>query len=122
MPDNTDDETDFPEYPTITPAGFPIEVESHPDVAFKIYVDNVSPDVCKQVLNMPLIDVVKGIKFVQVNDAKFNGNDTSICENQNENTLIFTSFGDKSTIEGAEFGLSCIFLFISCCCLYWFLN
>lgn len=106
LPDNTDDETDFPEYPTITPAGFPIEVESHPDVAFKIYVDNVSPGVCKQVLNMPLIDVVKGIKFVQVNDAKFNGNDTSICENQNENTLIFTSFMNSE--DSGELGDYCL--------------
>ncbi len=55
---NEDAETDFPEYPTVTGTGFPIYMESKPDVAVKIYVEEVSPRICRQVLNMPLIDVI----------------------------------------------------------------
>ena len=67
---NEDEETDFPEYPTVTGTGFPIYMESKPDVAVKIYVEEVSPRICRQGLNMPLIDVIKGVQFVQGNDVK----------------------------------------------------
>ena len=46
---NEDEETDFPEYPTVTGTGFPIYMESKPDVAVKIYVEEVSPRICRQV-------------------------------------------------------------------------
>ena len=91
---NEDEETDFPEYPTVTGTGFPIYMESKPDVAVKIYVEEVSPRICRQVLNMPLIDVIKGLQFVQVNDVKYTG-DVGICGDMNgsaQNEMVFTIF------------------------------
>lgn len=81
----------FPEWETKTSTGFPIMITSHPDVAFRIIVDEVPERICKDVLNMHLNDYVKGLKFVQVNDVKYI-NSNNICLSDRLNKIVFTSF------------------------------
>ena len=93
----SEDGTDFDEFPDTTGTGYPIYMASHPDVAFKTYVEGVSSRVCKNVVNMNLNGIVKGIQFVQVNGTKYTGN-ASICgEDETDNTIVFTSFVDSDT-------------------------
>ncbi len=101
LPDPSEtDVSDFPEYAEFTPAGFPIDATSHPDVAFRIHVSNVPSGVCKQVLNMPLINVIKGLQYIQVNDVKYE-NTTQICgEDKTDNVMVFTSFLDSENDMG----------------------
>ncbi|MBQ9090282.1 MAG: hypothetical protein IJY58_04460, partial [Alphaproteobacteria bacterium] len=83
----------------MTGTGYPIYMTSHPDVAFKTYVEGVSSRVCKNVVNMNLNGIVKGIQFVQVNGTKYIGN-ASICgEDKTDNTIVFTSFLDSENNE-----------------------
>ncbi|MBQ9090626.1 MAG: hypothetical protein IJY58_06220, partial [Alphaproteobacteria bacterium] len=97
LPDPSEDGTDFDEFPDTTGTGYPIYMTSHPDVAFKTYVEGVSSRVCKNVVNMNLNGIVKGIQFVQVNGTKYTGN-ASICgEDETDNTIVFTSFVDSDT-------------------------
>ncbi len=91
--------TDFPEWSLYTATGYPIYIHSFPDVAFKTYVEGVSSTVCKNVVNMNLNDIIKGIQFVQVANGegepiKYTG-DASICgETGTDNLVIFTAFTD----------------------------
>ena len=99
LPDPSEDGTDFDEFPDMTGTGYPIYMTSHPDVAFKTYVEGVSSRVCKNVVNMNLNGIVKGIQFVQVNGTKYTGN-ASICgEDETDNTIVFTSFLDSENNE-----------------------
>ena len=99
LPDPSEDGTDFDEFPDMTGTGYPIYMTSHPDVAFKTYVEGVSSRVCKNVVNMNLNGIVKGIQFVQVNGTKYIGN-ASICgEDKTDNTIVFTSFLDSENNE-----------------------
>ncbi len=99
LPDPSEDGTDFDEFPDMTGTGYPIYMTTHPDVAFKTYVEGVSSRVCKNVVNMNLNGIVKGIQFVQVNGTKYTGN-ASICgEDETDNTIVFTSFLDSENNE-----------------------
>lgn len=107
--------TDFPEWSLTTSTGYPIYMVSHPDIAFKTFVKDVSPNVCKNILNMNLNDIIKGIKFVQV--AQGNGElikyvgDTSICgKNKTNNLIVFTSFLETKTNDDdiAQSGDPCV--------------
>ena len=93
LPDPSEDGTDFDEFPDMTGTGYPIYMTSHPDVAFKTYVEGVSSRVCKNVVNMNLNGIVKGIQFVQVAQGegdlvKYTGN-ASIC---GEDETLIQSF------------------------------
>ncbi|MBQ9090116.1 MAG: hypothetical protein IJY58_03615 [Alphaproteobacteria bacterium] len=105
LPDPSEDGTDFDEFPDTTGTGYPIYMTSHPDVAFKTYVEGVSSRVCKNVVNMNLNGVIQGIQFVQVAQGdgdlvKYTGS-ASICgEEETDNTLVFTSFLDSESNEG----------------------
>ena len=107
LPEPSEDGTDFDEFPDITGTGYPIYMTSHPDVAFKTYVEGVSSRVCKNVVNMNLNGVVKGIQFVQVAQGdgdfvKYTGS-ASICgEDETDNTIVFTSFLDSENNEAGE--------------------
>ncbi len=100
LPEPSEDGTDFDEFPNITGTGYPIYMTSHPDVAFKTYVEGVSSRVCKNVVNMNLNGVVQGIRYVQVargggDLVKYTGS-ASICgEEETDNTIVFTSFLDS---------------------------
>ena len=102
LPDPSEDGTDFDEFPDMTGTGYPIYMTSHPDIAFKTYVEGVSSRVCKNVVNMNLNGIVKGIQFVQVAQGegdlvKYTGN-ASICgEDETDNTIVFTSFIDSES-------------------------
>ena len=104
LPDPSEDGTDFDEFPNMTGTGYPIYMTSHPDVAFKTYVEGVSSRVCKNVVNMNLNGIVKGIQFVQVAQGegdlvKYTGN-ASICgEDETDNLIVFTSFLDSENNE-----------------------
>ena len=104
LPDPSEDGTDFDEFPDMTGTGYPIYMTSHPDVAFKTYVEGVSSRVCKNVVNMNLNGIVKGIQFVQVAQGegdlvKYTGN-ASICgEDETDNLIVFTSFLDSENNE-----------------------
>ena len=107
LPDPSEDGTDFDEFPDMTGTGYPIYMTSHPDIAFKTYVEGVSSRVCKNVVNMNLNGVVKGIQFVQVAQGegdlvKYTGN-ASICgEDETDNLIVFTSFLDAESNEAGE--------------------
>ena len=102
LPDPSEDGTDFDEFPDMTGTGYPIYMTSHPDIAFKTYVEGVSSRVCKNVVNMNLNGIVQGIQFVQVAQGegdlvKYTGN-ASICgEDETDNLIVFTSFIDSDT-------------------------
>ncbi|MBQ9089509.1 MAG: hypothetical protein IJY58_00455, partial [Alphaproteobacteria bacterium] len=104
LPDPSEDGTDFDEFPDMTGTGYPIYMTSHPDVAFKTYVEGVSSRVCKNVVNMNLNGIVQGIRYVQVAQGdgdlvKYTG-DASICgEDETDNTIVFTSFLDSENNE-----------------------
>ena len=91
LPDSPDEDA-FPEYGEMTQTSFPISVTSHPPISFRVWVDNVPSDVCKKVLQENLEEAITGLKFVQVNDARYEG-DINICgEGVADNQMIFTSF------------------------------
>ena len=94
LPEPSESGKDFLEFAQTTASGFPISMQSKPDVAFRVFVEEVSPTICKDVLNMPLINVIKGLQFVQVNDVKYTGN-VEICGDMNgniQNEMVFTIF------------------------------
>ncbi len=94
LPEPSESGKDFLEFAQTTASGFPISMQSKPDVAFRVFVGEVSPRICKSVLNMPLIDVIKGLQFVQVNGTKYTG-DVAICGDINgniQNEMVFTIF------------------------------
>ena len=94
LPEPSESGKDFLEFAQTTASGFPIYMKSIPDVAFRVFVGEVSPRICKSVLNMPLINVIKGLQFVQVNDVKYTGN-VEICGDINgniQNEMVFTIF------------------------------
>ncbi len=102
LPEPSEDGTDFDEFPDMTGTGYPIYMTSHPDVAFKTYVEGVSSRVCKNVVNMNLNGVIQGIQFVQVNGEKYVGS-ASICgEDETDNTIVFTSFLDSESNADGE--------------------
>ncbi len=107
LPDPSEDGTDFDEFPDMTGTGYPIYMTSHPDVAFKTYVEGVSSRVCKNVVNMNLNGIVQGIRYVQVAQGdgdlvKYTG-DVSICgEDETDNTIVFTSFLDSDGRNGTS--------------------
>ncbi len=102
LPEPSEDGTDFDEFPDTTGTGYPIYMTSHPDVAFKTYVEGVSSRVCKNVVNMNLNGVIQGIQFVQVNGEKYVGS-SSICgEDETDNTIVFTSFLDTENNGAGE--------------------
>ena len=94
LPEPSESGKDFLEFAQATASGFPIYMKSIPDVAFRVFVGEVSSRICKSVLNMPLIDVIKGLQFVQVNGTKYTG-DVAICGDINgniQNEMVFTIF------------------------------
>ena len=94
LPEPSESGKDFLEFAQTTASGFPIYMQSKPDVAFRVFVGEVSPRICKSVLNMPLIDVIKGLQFVQVNGTKYTGS-VDICGDINgniQNEMVFTIF------------------------------
>ena len=107
LPEPSEDGTDFDEFPDTTGTGYPIYMTSHPDVAFKTYVEGVSSRVCKNVVNMNLNGVIQGIQFVQVAQGdgdlvKYTGS-ASICgEDETDNLLVFTSFVDSESNEAGR--------------------
>ncbi len=114
LPEPDEDGTDFDEWPMRTATSYPIYMTSHPDAAFKIYVEGVSSRVCKNVVNTNLNDVIQGIQFVQVAQGdgdlvKYTG-DASICgEEETDNLLVFTSFLDSENETGeGQSGDPCI--------------
>ena len=94
LPLPTDEETDFPEYALLTSTGFPIYVESYPDVAYKIYVENVPSGVCKQVLNMDMVGVIHALQFAEVNGVRYEGSNAICGDGIVNNQLVFTAFLD----------------------------
>jgi len=93
----------FPEYGETTKTGFPIMITSHLDVAFKIWVDDVPNNICKQVLGQDLNKYVKGLKYIQVNGVRYEG-DVNICPKDEVAQMVFTSFinTDGSTREEGD--------------------
>ncbi|MBQ6854795.1 MAG: hypothetical protein IJO11_05080 [Alphaproteobacteria bacterium] len=93
----------FPEYGETTKTGFPIMITSHLDVAFKIWVDEVPNNICKQVLGQNLNQYVKGLKYIQVNGLRYEGN-LNICPKDDVAQMVFTSFinTDGSTREEGD--------------------
>ena len=94
LPEPSESGKDFLEFAQTTASGFPIYMQSKPDVAFRVFVGEVNSRICKSVLNMPLIDVIKGLQFVQVNGTKYTG-DVAICSDINgniQNEMVFTIF------------------------------
>ena len=93
----------FPEYGETTKTGFPIMITSHLDVAFKIWVDEVPNNICKQVLGQDLNKYVKGLKYIQVNGVRYEG-DVNICPKDEVAQMVFTSFinTDGSTREEGD--------------------
>ncbi|MBE6455560.1 MAG: hypothetical protein E7014_03840, partial [Alphaproteobacteria bacterium] len=93
----------FPEYGETTKTGFPIMITSHLDVAFKIWVDEVPNNICKQVLGQNLNQYVKGLKYIQVNGLRYEG-DVNICPKDEVAQMVFTSFinTDGSTREEGD--------------------
>ncbi len=115
LPEPSEDGTDFDEWTGVTGTGYQIHMTSHPDVAFKTYVDGVSSRVCKNVVNMNLNSVVQGIRYIQVAQGdgdliKYTG-DASICgENETDNEIVFTSFldSDGSNNTSGQSGDPCV--------------
>ncbi len=107
---NTDENQDaFSEWNGLTETGFPISIETIPDIgAFQIIVDDVPSGVCKQVLHMAsAIQNINGIRFVHVdNDGTIGGID--LCAGDSVKTTLFTALLYDTNEEGEEIG-ECIY-------------
>lgn len=72
-------------------------------ISKKIIVENIPQNICKQVLNMKLNQIIQGLQFIQVNNIKYNNNSNLCTEAKSDNQIVFTSFINSENLENSQY-------------------
>lgn len=105
LPNTTEEPEAFDEWSDTTQTGFPITIETIPEIGgFQVITHDIPNGICKQIMNMSTGVIGQdGIKFVNVDTGETLG-DIALCEGEGIKSIVFTSFLSETNIDGEEVG------------------